>query len=53
MVLDTLIQYEVPLRLGLFLSVFVLLAIAEIWVPRRALLVAKGKRWFEIGRAHV
>jgi sterol desaturase/sphingolipid hydroxylase (fatty acid hydroxylase superfamily) len=46
MVLDTLIQYEVPLRLGLFLSVFVLLAIAEIWVPRRALLVAKGKRWF-------
>lgn len=46
MVLDTLIQYEMPLRLGLFLCVFVLLAVAEIWVPRRALLVAKGKRWF-------
>lgn len=46
MVLDTLIQYEAPLRLGLFLGVFVLLAVAETWVPRRALLVAKGKRWF-------
>ena len=46
MILDTLIQYEAPLRLGLFLGVFVLLAVAETWVPRRALLVAKGKRWF-------
>lgn len=46
MVLNTLIQYEAPLRLGLFLGVFVLLAVAETWVPRRALLVAKGKRWF-------
>lgn len=46
MVLNTLIQYEAPLRLGLFLGVFVLLAVAETWVPRRVLLVAKGKRWF-------
>lgn len=46
MVLDTLIQYEAPLRLVLFLAVFVLLAVAETLIPRRALLVAKGKRWF-------
>jgi len=46
MILDTLIQYEAPLRLGLFLGVFVVLAVAESWAPRRALLVAKGKRWF-------
>jgi sterol desaturase/sphingolipid hydroxylase (fatty acid hydroxylase superfamily) len=46
MVLDTLIQYEAPLRLGLFLGVFVVLAVAETLVPRRALLVARGKRWF-------
>ncbi|MGE0558470.1 MAG: sterol desaturase family protein [Burkholderiales bacterium] len=46
MVLDTLIENEAFLRLGLFLGVFALLAVAETWVPRRALLVAKGKRWF-------
>ena len=46
MVLDTLIEYEAPLRLGLFLGVFFVLAVAETWAPRRALLVAKGKRWF-------
>lgn len=46
MVLETLIQYEAPLRLGLFLGVFVVLAVAETLAPRRALLVAKGKRWF-------
>lgn len=46
MVLDTLIQYEAPLRLALFLAVFVLLAVAETLIPRRELVVAKGKRWF-------
>ncbi|MBS1218212.1 MAG: sterol desaturase [Proteobacteria bacterium] len=46
MVLDTLIQYEAPLRLALFLAVFVLLAVAETLIPRRVLLVTKGKRWF-------
>ena len=46
MVVDIFIQYEAPLRLVLFLAVFVLLAVAETLIPRRSLLVAKGRRWF-------
>lgn len=46
MVSDTLIQSEALLRLALFLAVFGLLAVAEALIPRRALLVAKRKRWF-------
>jgi len=44
-VMDTLIKYEAELRLGFFLGVFIVLAIAEAIVPRRALLMPKGKRW--------
>lgn len=45
MFLDTLIKYEAPLRLGFFMGMFIMLAIAEAFVPRRALLLPKGKRW--------
>lgn len=43
--MDTLIQFEAPLRFGLFLGFFIMLAIAETFAPRRELLVPKGKRW--------
>jgi sterol desaturase/sphingolipid hydroxylase (fatty acid hydroxylase superfamily) len=42
---DTLIRHEAALRLVLFLGVFVLLAVAEARLPRRALMLARGKRW--------
>ncbi len=43
--MDQLIQYEAALRFGLFMVAFILLAIAEILAPRRALLVSRGRRW--------
>jgi sterol desaturase/sphingolipid hydroxylase (fatty acid hydroxylase superfamily) len=43
---DFLLRHEAPIRLGFFLGVFGLLALLELVVPRRALAVAKARRWF-------
>jgi sterol desaturase/sphingolipid hydroxylase (fatty acid hydroxylase superfamily) len=43
--LELLIQYEAPLRFGLFLAVFAALAAWEIAAPRRILLMPKARRW--------
>lgn len=43
--LELLIQYEAPLRFGLFLAVFAALAAWEIAAPRRLLLMPKARRW--------
>lgn len=43
--LELLIQYEAPLRFGLFLAVFAALAAWEIAAPRRILLMPKATRW--------
>ena len=39
-------ENEAIIRLGAFLGVFVLLATAEIFVPRRRLSTSKVRRWF-------
>jgi len=38
--------HEPAVRLGMFLSVFVVMAMLELMVPRRQLRAAKGGRWF-------
>lgn len=42
---DFLVRNEAPIRLGLFLGIFVLLAVWELLAPRRALTVSKTWRW--------
>jgi len=42
---ELLIEYEAPLRLGLFACAFVALAAWEIMAPRRALSTSKKTRW--------
>lgn len=37
---------DTALRLGIFLGVFALLALAESWRPRRPRLLPRGQRWF-------
>jgi sterol desaturase/sphingolipid hydroxylase (fatty acid hydroxylase superfamily) len=44
--LELLIQFEAPLRFGLFASVFTAMAAWEIVAPRRILTTPKAKRWF-------
>ena len=39
------IAHEVPIRLGFFFTVFVVMALAEILSPRRTLTVRKSTRW--------
>ena len=38
-------QYEVPVRLGVFFSVFVIMASLELILPRRDLRTSKSRRW--------
>ncbi len=39
-------EYETPIRLGVFLGLFVLLALAETLLPRRARTQTRVRRWF-------
>ncbi len=43
---EFVMSYEAAIRLGVFLGVFILVAVAEMLAPRRALTTAKGMRWF-------
>ena len=43
---EFVMSYESAIRLGVFLGVFILVALAEMLAPRRALSTAKGMRWF-------
>ena len=38
-------QYEVPVRLGIFFSVFLIMANLELILPRRDLRASKSRRW--------
>ncbi len=38
--------HETAIRLGVFLGVFILVAVAEMLAPRRVLSMPKGMRWF-------
>ena len=38
-------QYEISIRLGFFIGIFVVMALWEIVAPRRALTVSKAVRW--------
>jgi len=39
------VDHEVAIRLGFFVGVFVLVALAEVWVPRRQLTLPRTMRW--------
>ena len=43
---EFVMSHEATIRLGVFLGVFILVAVAEMLAPRRALSTAKGMRWF-------
>ncbi|MDQ7784059.1 MAG: sterol desaturase family protein [Desulfomonilaceae bacterium] len=43
---DLVIKNEAALRLGFFLGIFAVVAVAEAAAPRRALAVSKAGRWF-------
>ena len=43
---EFVMSHEAAIRLGVFLGVFILVAVAEMLAPRRALTTAKGMRWF-------
>jgi len=40
------LQHETEIRIGCFLGIFIVIAIIEIVVPRRPLIVKKSLRWF-------
>ncbi len=40
-----LLEYEVQLRLGAFITIFALVAVGEILAPKRTLKVARRRRW--------
>jgi len=40
-----IVEHEPMIRLGCFISIFFLVALAEIWSPRRSLVYSKAKRW--------
>lgn len=42
---DWILEHEVPIRLSFFIGIFVIMAIWEIFLPRRQLTVSKAKRW--------
>jgi sterol desaturase/sphingolipid hydroxylase (fatty acid hydroxylase superfamily) len=44
--LSSLLAHEAVIRLGCFLGLFAFIALAEITVPRRSLIVGKPLRWF-------
>ena len=44
--MNWVMSYEPAVRLGMFLGVFVVMAVLELVVPRRQLRAAKGARWF-------
>jgi sterol desaturase/sphingolipid hydroxylase (fatty acid hydroxylase superfamily) len=44
--LDTFLQtYEAAIRLGFFIGIFAVMALWELWAPRRVLTVGKAIRW--------
>ena len=38
-------QHEVGVRLGFFIGIFVMMALWELWAPRRGLMVSRAARW--------
>jgi len=46
-------QNEAVIRIGCFLLLFTVIAIAEIAAPRRMLTVKKSLRWFGNGSVHL
>ncbi|MGV6857577.1 MAG: sterol desaturase family protein, partial [bacterium] len=42
---DAFLEHELPIRLGFFFGVFLVMAVWEILAPRRALSVSKAGRW--------
>jgi sterol desaturase/sphingolipid hydroxylase (fatty acid hydroxylase superfamily) len=40
------LQHETEIRIGCFLGIFIVIAVMEIIVPRRPLIVKKALRWF-------
>ena len=43
---EFVMSHEVAIRLGVFLGMFILMAVMEMLAPRRVLSTAKGGRWF-------
>ena len=44
--MDTFLQtYEAAIRLGFFIGIFAVMALWELWAPRRVLTVGKAIRW--------
>ncbi len=43
---EFVMNHEMAIRLGVFLGVFILVAVAEMLSPRRVLTTSKGVRWF-------
>lgn len=43
---DTILSYELYIRLGMFFGVFAIMAALELLAPRRTLRVSKRLRWF-------
>lgn len=43
---EFVMNHETAIRLGVFLGVFILVAVGEVLAPRRALSTTKGVRWF-------
>lgn len=37
---------DTVIRLGVFAGIFLVMALVELWLPKRTLIVAKGRRWF-------
>ena len=47
MIMDSaFLKDERTIRLGAFLAVFIVLAVVEVFAPKRALLTSKPRRWF-------
>ncbi len=46
-------QNETAVRIGCFSAIFISVAVAELLVPRRPLIVKKSLRWFDNGSIHL
>jgi len=42
---EFILANEVPIRLGFFFGIFILVAVLELILPRRVLTVSKAVRW--------
>lgn len=46
-------EHEAAIRVGCFLAIFAIVAVAEIFAPRRPLTRKRSLRWFENGSLHL